>query len=318
MPSVQASPATDKLVNQPAGKAWTAIKLPILAIAITLLAMVLGMFSLFWQQTTSVIEAGQSLSRTREVASTLDNTLSTLRDADGNAQGYVVTADPQYASLYYHSRAALNSQLVALQRVATSKELQLNRIEDLMRAKVREMDKTVGARTPQNFRDAWLIVVRGPGKKLMDDITALISKDKNEEEEIATRSARNIAASNKNILITLPIVFLIYACLVASLVFMCFKFMREKAMGERQIAQLNNDLHSRVDDLERMTAELEVARDFALEANRLKSQFMANMSHEIRTPMSGVLGMSELLMEDEKLDPDSQELVGYIHSSATN
>lgn len=42
-------------------------------------------------------------------------------------------------------------------------------------------------------------------------------------------------------------------------------------------------------------AELERARDQALDASRLKSAFVANMSHELRTPLNGVLGMSELL-----------------------
>jgi signal transduction histidine kinase len=42
-------------------------------------------------------------------------------------------------------------------------------------------------------------------------------------------------------------------------------------------------------------AELERARDEALDASRLKSAFVANMSHELRTPLNGVMGMSELL-----------------------
>jgi len=47
---------------------------------------------------------------------------------------------------------------------------------------------------------------------------------------------------------------------------------------------------------EQARAELERARDHALEASLLKSRFIANMSHEIRTPMNGVLGMTELLL----------------------
>ncbi len=43
-------------------------------------------------------------------------------------------------------------------------------------------------------------------------------------------------------------------------------------------------------------AELGYARDAALEAARLKTQFLTNVSHEIRTPMNGIVGMIDLLL----------------------
>jgi len=93
------------------------------------------------------------------------------------------------------------------------------------------------------------------------------------------------------------------------------RLMAQWVGGELERDQYMDTLHNYTEEIGHKNMALAEARDQALEAARLKSEFLATMSHEIRTPMNAVIGMTELLLETQ-LTAEQREFTTTVQESA--
>jgi CHASE3 domain sensor protein len=112
----------------------------------------------------AVIEADHDLLRQHTMISELQETLSTLKDAETGQRGYLLTGNDEYLEPYGQALARINEEIEVLDGRAKVGELpkpEMNNLRKLIEGKLAELQETISLRRTQGLPAALTLAERG-------------------------------------------------------------------------------------------------------------------------------------------------------------
>ncbi len=217
---------------------------------------------------------------TLRVVGELDAFLSALRDAETGQRGFLLTTRDSYLEPYRAGAREAPTRLEAVKRALagdTSMQARLGRLEQIMRAKLEELESTVRAAQEGKTGVALIVVSSDRGKSLMEEARGLVAEMVTAQQQALV----SLETQQRRFDVALVGTALGGGGLLAALTVLTF-------IGARR------DLRN----AERVAEERARTHDYQQRA-------ISILSHDIRSPLTAAQLSAERLTHGVELPPDS-------------
>jgi methyl-accepting chemotaxis protein len=160
--------------------------------------LLLGIGAVAYRSIGSLTSTNHLVAHTHEVLEHLTLVRSLVKDAEIGQRGYVITGDEAFLEPYHVGIGGVAGVLKDLRQLSAdnaSYQARLDQMEPLITAKLAELEQTIELRRKGNSEEAVRIIRAGEGKRLMDDLRALLSQLEQEEREQLKARTEDVEAS---------------------------------------------------------------------------------------------------------------------------
>lgn len=282
----------------------------------------------------------------------------TMSESYNYQREFLLTKDEDFLELYYEAKTKTYINIEKLEKtvkyeVQLKKVLA---IRELLDFRFSELDLTVDY-TLRNMDDLTVnIISTNIGMKYLNEVQIIFGEFIDFEDKLLTQKEKDYENLNYfvfsfQMFLLLFFVYLVYIYIVqyknitmnskkinslnTSLTQRNTVLQNNKSKIESQKIQLQENLtrlnyekeraeqaleEAKVAEEEAIASqeELEVINESLQYANQAKSEFLFNISHEIRTPLSGIIGIIDILLEENPNETERHENLVMVKNSAHN
>ncbi len=139
---------------------------------------------IIYRSATETVNTNRWQSHTYQVLTSLENFLSTLKDAETGQRGYLITGSEDYLQPYNAAIPVIDQKIIELRKLTEdnpSQQRRLDSVESLTQKRIARLKEVIEIRRTQGFAGVSRSIVIDQGKMLMDNIRRLVFDLENEE-----------------------------------------------------------------------------------------------------------------------------------------